>query len=115
MFREIINFYENKGCQALLITELEATVPLDVGLINETLTASPGKKKSEFFFFNQTHCSGFFQEFAISQHLLTETIYHTHLIIQFFFFLRDACWKHKRDKKVVFIKRKPINVKTHLK
>lgn len=42
MFREIINFYENKGCRVLLIIELEATVPLDVGLINETLTKKSG-------------------------------------------------------------------------
>lgn len=44
MFREIINFYENKGYQVLLIIELEGTVSLNVGLINEILTVSSNKK-----------------------------------------------------------------------
>lgn len=72
MFREIINFYENKGCQVLLIIELEATVPLDVGLINETLIVSPDKKKLHkvsFFFFSRTHC------LASSKNLLLVSIY----------------------------------------
>lgn len=102
MFREIINLYENKGYQVLLIIELEGTVSLNMGLINEILTVSSDKKKIRriSFFFNQAHYLTSSKNFAINQCLLTETlIYDTELIMQFFFFY-DVYHTYERDKKL---------------